>query len=766
MITHKIKLYGYTAELVGESQLILGTVDSYGIEQIELEIGGIWSGLVLFATFRYSGTATKMSVDSNGIVEVPPQATQSGNSASTRGKIVFHAVSETQQAISTDIEYRVYQHSDVDGNEPLPPDTSWNQIIAQAGAARDEAVQAASEAKKSLEEIGDSVERAEAAANRAEQVAGDVTSSGSAEIEKIKQAGTNEVNRVKSEGDVQVKRISEEGNAASGYAEQAKKYAEEAAGYVSDVSDAANKAVSDINASKQTAITQIGSSGSEQISNVQYAGNAVIETIESEKNVAVQAVKDAQTTGINAVQTAQTEGVKAVNDAGDAKVEEIEQINSLVPTPTPEDAGKVVVVKPDGTGYELGDVQKDSYTKAESDARYAPIASALKVKCNGTGIGTLTPTVAWRLQSLLIGGRTTQDGTPSPESPAPLANAGRDGELDITITGVNLFNYAELIQNKVYGTDGKLSSATGYMSTPQMPVCPGKPYRVNANNANAFAAIWLQFDRAGNLLSREVSKPSNYTKTLLSNAAFLAITFYSNVNASWLEKAIVSAGAEEVPYTPYQGIQTFPIPTPNGIPGIPVDSGGNWTDESGKQWICDEVDFARGVYVQRVERITFNGSSDELWEIFTNDNAQRNYFRISPEKAALRNNSDDNVLLCSAFPYMRYGYAEPSGDNTACFQSDNLFFACSTSLFGNIDEWTQYLNVNAMTLIYAIANPIETPIPPEEIAAYRALYTYDGTTNIIALDAMVQASAVANSTAIIQQMQEQIATLQSATIGG
>ena len=115
---------------------------------------------------------------------------------------------------------------------------------------------------------------------------------------------------------------------------------------------------------------------------------------------------------------------------------------------------------------------------------------------------------------------------------------------------------------------------------------------------------------------------------------------------------------------------------------------------------------------------------------------------------------------------MRYGYAEPSGDNTACFQSDNLFFACSTSLFGNIDEWTQYLNVNAMTLIYAIANPIETPIPPEEIAAYRALYTYDGTTNIIALDAMVQASAVANSTAIIQQMQEQIATLQSATIGG
>lgn len=450
MITHKIKLYGYTAELVGESQLVLGTVDSYGIEHIEIEIGGIWSGLVLFATFHYSGTATKMAVDSNGIVEVPPQATQSGNSVSTRGKIVFQAVSETQQAISTDIEYRVYQHSDVDGNEPLPPDTSWNQIIAQAGAARDEAIQAASEAKKSLEEIGDSVERAEAAANRAERVAGDVTSAGSAEIEKIKKAGTDEVNRVKSEGDVQVQRISEEGNAASGYAEQAKKYAEEAAGYVSDVSDAANQAVSDINASKQTAITQIGSAGSEQISNVQSAGNAVVETIESEKNVAVQAVKDAQTTGVNAVQTAQTEGVKvvqtaqtegvkAVNDAGDAKIEQIEQINSLLPKPTEADAGKVPVAQPDGS-YQLGDAGSeidDTVVAPDTTWSSLNIVNKLCPPFSVTGDAVqFSPVEGYPLsvQSTIV---ATQDGTgdPSPENVRPIVPVEQVG---VWVGGKNL----------------------------------------------------------------------------------------------------------------------------------------------------------------------------------------------------------------------------------------------------------------------------------------------------------------------------------------
>lgn len=53
-----------------------------------------------------------------------------------------------------------------------------------------------------------------------------------------------------------------------------------------------------------------------------------------------------------------------------------------------------------------------------------------------------------------------------------------------------------------------------------------------------------------------------------------------------------------------------------------------------------------------------------------------------------------------------------------------------------MDEWTQYLNGNAMTLIYAIANPIETPILPEEIVAYTALRSYNGTT-VVATDAPV-----------------------------
>lgn len=54
--------------------------------------------------------------------------------------------------------------------------------------------------------------------------------------------------------------------------------------------------------------------------------------------------------------------------------------------------------------------------------------------------------------------------------------------------------------------------------------------------------------------------------------------------------------------------QTLTLPTPNGLPGIPVTSGGNYTDPSGQQWVCDEVDLERRVKVQRVDKAAFDST--------------------------------------------------------------------------------------------------------------------------------------------------------------
>lgn len=54
--------------------------------------------------------------------------------------------------------------------------------------------------------------------------------------------------------------------------------------------------------------------------------------------------------------------------------------------------------------------------------------------------------------------------------------------------------------------------------------------------------------------------------------------------------------------------QTITLQTPNGLPGIPVASGGNYTDPQGQQWVCDEVDLERGVKVQRVDKTSFDNT--------------------------------------------------------------------------------------------------------------------------------------------------------------
>ena len=54
--------------------------------------------------------------------------------------------------------------------------------------------------------------------------------------------------------------------------------------------------------------------------------------------------------------------------------------------------------------------------------------------------------------------------------------------------------------------------------------------------------------------------------------------------------------------------QTITLQTPNGLPGIPVTSGGNYTDPGGQRWVCDEVDLERGVKVQRVDKTTFDST--------------------------------------------------------------------------------------------------------------------------------------------------------------
>ena len=57
-----VTLSGYSATVDGANYLCLGTWDSYGIEQLQINPGPEWAGLVIKATFNTSAGATPVVV--------------------------------------------------------------------------------------------------------------------------------------------------------------------------------------------------------------------------------------------------------------------------------------------------------------------------------------------------------------------------------------------------------------------------------------------------------------------------------------------------------------------------------------------------------------------------------------------------------------------------------------------------------------------------------------------------------------------------------
>ena len=164
--------------------------------------------------------------------------------------------------------------------------------------------------------------------------------------------------------------------------------------------------------------------------------------------------------------------------------------------------------------------------------------------------------------------------------------------------------------------------------------------------------------------------------------------------------------------------QTLTLQTPNALPGIPVTSGGNYTDENGQQWVCDEVDLARGVRVQRITKIKVTSSLN--WQ--TSGQKVDRYF------AWFAGTSATNVL-CTHFS-TTVGSEVVGG---AIANQNNLIgFAYAQKGTSTLDEFKAFLDTKEVYVWTSLAEPVETALSAAEIAAYKALTTYAPTTVISA----------------------------------
>ena len=162
--------------------------------------------------------------------------------------------------------------------------------------------------------------------------------------------------------------------------------------------------------------------------------------------------------------------------------------------------------------------------------------------------------------------------------------------------------------------------------------------------------------------------------------------------------------------------QTLTLQTPNALPGIPVASSGNYTDESGQHWVCDEVDLTRGVRVQRITKIKVTSSLS--WQ--TTGNAVDRYF-------AWFSGIYTSNVLCTHFST---ALGSETVGGAIANQNNLVGFAFAEKGTTTLDDFKQFLDENDVFIWAALATPVETALSAAEIAAYKALTTYAPTTVI------------------------------------
>lgn len=371
------------------------------------------------------------------------------------------------------------------------------------------------------------------------------------------------------------------------------------------------------------------------------------------------------------------------------------------------------------------------------------------------------------LCGLHVYGRSTQDGTPTPDAPVPIVSAGDGGSVAVKVTGANVLEGTApgirtdalgvtytANENGVLVTGTATGSSSLYLHRDSALRLTRGVYYLTTKGLST--SIVLNFFYVGKITSDVQNQQVMLTKDVEYSLVLqpkIGATVNTNVQVSLTRNKITA-------YSPYCE-QLLTLPTPTGLPGIPVTSGGNYTDQNGQQWVCDEVDLERGVKVQRCQRF------------FDIDNTAVSIYQKAGSTRFLFETNDvwDNEIcqnrvrsvICNNLKYS--GSLDTTNSvslrttSDSGWKGESRLFIVVPGNIATIDELKSYLG-DDFVAIYPLATPIETPLTAEEIAAYKALTAYGPDTVVQAGDgAGVKLEYQRDVNLVIKRIEDAVASM-------
>ena len=666
MIEHGISIASNgVVKVPGYEPLVrFGYAKNRGVYRLAVTASGEWEGLTIRCFWHVpDGKDPLSSLVVDGYVDVPAGVTaQPGN-----GCITFEGSDGTKTVTSADLRYRVSANSGTeDGTEPEPGTPAWQQLVDAVHTDATTAEQAKTEAQTAAQQ-------AEASAEKAGKALSDTINAKEDALKAIGDKQTTATQAVDTARDKALKQVEASTEAAQ---------------------TAASEAAASAGNADQSA--QQASDSLQELKDGIASGN-----FKGEKG-------DKGDTGpIGPVGPQGEQGPQGPTGATGATGPRGEKGDTGPQGPKGETGPAVALDTTLTHGGEAADA------KATGDA-----ISAVKERQNilvGTETGNpiaVDDAFPVSLCGLTVYGRSTQAGAPTPDAPVPIVSAGDGGSVAVKVTGANVlegtapggqvsqFGVTYTVnENGVLVTGTATSNSSFYLHKDKTPRLTHGTYYLTTKGLSASAI--LNFFYVGEITSDVQNQQVMLTRDVEYSLILQlqeGVTANTTVQVSLTRNKITA-------YSPYRE-QLLTLPTPDGLPGIPVTSGGNYTDPQGQQWVCDEVDLERGVKVQRVNAVDLSTCA------ITGTTELAVTKRLSI-LLPIRGRDYKTEALCNKLPFI------------VSFDKDvPHFYVDTTNAQVFIPIGAKNPEEGEYILFYALATPIENPLTPAEIAAYKALTAY------------------------------------------
>lgn len=497
--------------------------------------------------------------------------------------------------------------------------------------------------------------------------------------------------------------------------QKAKEAVEELSTQVQENKDSVDKTAQDFTLTAQQALADVNNAGQTQTDRVQTAGET-----------AVRDIQTAQRTATGAVETAKTEAVKTIQAEGATQTGKV----------TAEGEKQVQAVQAAAQEIIADREQIQTNKKDIADLRQSK-AGAIVETVKGSVVQIADSAEAF-MEGLRIFGKSEQDGTPTPESPKEIKSIGGNGEVKVNINTGNLFPLNKFkgyeINNsaKQITLNGDRISFTGKGTTgkedmvfflnkeaDKLSLPPGKytlsfksnkPY--GGTNGENTVEMYLIVEKKSGTVYQSTGNAGKRTVDIEDgDKMYFRFDINNNSMSAEFYDIMFNLGDTPLPYEPYAE-QSLAIQTPDGLPGIPVTSGGNYTDSTGRQWVCDEICEQNGVI--GVKRNVIN------YKITGNEYAQLD----NPTTIGMR------VEKIAKYPYTGFcNYAKMEGATTTVSVGiSGNWVQIKNFGFNTVAGFKEWVKNNDVYLMYTLKEPTFEPLPEEIQQKFKSLHTYYPTT--------------------------------------